>query len=82
MLTFFEIQTLEDWHEPAFVATDSSWEPDQAPIINQRRGIFIVYVIFIFMTTFFVLNIIITILITSYQWQTKNKYKLNQMSKT
>ena len=82
MLTFFEIQTLEDWHEPAFVATDSSWNPDEVAVKYQRRGLFLIYVVSIFMTTFFVLNIIITILISSYQWQTKTKYKLQELRLT
>lgn len=81
MLTFFEVQTLEDWHDPAFQAMDSQWDMDQGPKTNERRGIFLVFVIFIFMTTFFVLNIIITILISSYQDQTRNKYKLKEMKK-
>ncbi len=67
MLTFFEIQTLEDWHVPYFHAIDSSTEKDHGPNVNNRHYLFLLFVAFIFMTSFFVLNIIITILITSYQ---------------
>jgi len=81
MLTFFEIQTLEDWHIPAFYAIDAPLKEGFGPILNNRRAVIIIFIFFIFMTTFFILNIIITILITSYQWQTIKKYQLGTFDK-
>jgi hypothetical protein len=63
MLTFFEIQTLEDWYVPVFVAMDSSNDKDVGPILMNNQVLVLLYVVFVFMTTFFVLNTFITILI-------------------
>ena len=67
MLTFFEIETLGEWHERAFQAMDSQSDIDLHPIKNQRRYLILLFIAFIWITTFLILNLIITILISSYQ---------------
>jgi hypothetical protein len=66
MLTFFEIQTLENWNVATFIGLDSANEIDHGPIRNNRIALGFLYVLFIFLTTFFILNTFITILISSY----------------
>ena len=79
MLIFFEIQSTEDWNELLFRAIDASNEVDHGPIYNNRPWLFYIFLIFISTTTFFLLNFLITILITSYQYQSTKKYRLDDM---
>jgi hypothetical protein len=66
MLTFFEVQTLEDWYMPVFVAMDSANEIDQGPVFKNKVWMSMIYIVFVFLTTFFVLNTFITILICQF----------------
>jgi hypothetical protein len=66
MLTFFEVQTLEDWEEIAFKATDASDNVDFSPVKDNQRYVMVIFVLFIFVSHYFLLNIIITVLITNY----------------
>jgi hypothetical protein len=67
MLTFFEIQTLEDWEVPAIVSMHAADEIDESITKKTNKSyVMIIFVTFIFLTTFFILNMFITILITSF----------------
>lgn len=66
MLTHFQIQSLEDWLELIFHAVDSN-EVDHGPIIDNSKHALLIFVIFIFLTSFFMINVLITILIEGYQ---------------
>jgi len=66
MLTFFEVQTLEDWEEIAFKATDASDNVDFSPVKDNQKYVMVIFVLFIFVSHYFLLNIIITVLITNY----------------
>jgi hypothetical protein len=67
MLTFFEVQTLEDWIVPANLAIRSASKVDGAVTKEENKSyLLMLFVIFIFVTTFFILNIFITILISSF----------------
>jgi hypothetical protein len=64
MLTFFEVQLLEDWFEPIYRSIDSTPEKqDQGPKHNNRFGIAFMYYGFIFLMSLFILNLFISILI-------------------
>ena len=66
MLSFFEVQTLEDWIDIAFSAVDSSDKVDHGTVQDRHRYYMIIFVLFIFLGHYFLLNIIITILIYKY----------------
>lgn len=60
---------------------DSAGEIDVGPIPKNNIYIGTLYVLFVFMTTFFVLNTFITILICQFQWQTYVRYGLDALKK-
>lgn len=63
MVTFFEVSTLETWPDIMFDAVDSASEPDMAPQLFNRSWISILFIAFIFVTTFFVMNLFISVIV-------------------
>ena len=68
MLTFFEVESMEGWEEVAFEATNSGDVVDLTPHPLSKPYLILIFIIFLFVTTFFMLNVLITILITGYQF--------------
>ena len=69
MLTFFEVSTLETWPDIMFVATNSQSEMDKAPIVGNRKWIALLFISFIFVTTFFVMNLFISVIVGQFNEQ-------------
>ena len=66
MLTFFEISTLEMWPDNLYRAIDSASEVDHGPVLNNKPYMAILYIIFIFVTTFFVMNLFISVIVSKF----------------
>ena len=69
MVTFFEVSTLETWPDIMFAAIDSAAEPDMAPQPFNRSWISILFIAFIFVTTFFVMNLFISVIVGQFNEQ-------------
>lgn len=72
MSTFFEISTLEMWPDMMFLASDSVGI-DMVPQEKAREWVAIIYVIFIFLTTFFILNLFISVIVDKFNEQIKKR---------
>jgi hypothetical protein len=80
MRTFFEIQTLQDWHYAAWIGMNSSNEQDVAGIKNNNWGYVTMYIAFVFLTSYFVVNTFIVILIASFHELFSRKYGLDNVN--
>jgi hypothetical protein len=65
MLTFFEIATLEMWPDMMFAAIDSVGY-DKSPVEKNSPLVAFVYVLFIFVTTFFIMNLFISVIVDKF----------------
>ncbi len=72
MITFFEVSTLEMWPDVMFAAIDSTG-PDQGPVKNNRIIVSILFIVFIFITTFFVMNLFISVIVDKFNEEVKRK---------
>lgn len=63
MRTFFEVSTLETWPDIMFHAIDSQSKPDLHPIEDNRPWLSLLFISFIFVTTFFVMNLFISVIV-------------------
>jgi hypothetical protein len=72
MLTFFEISSLEMWPQLMFQAIDTV-EIDHIPKRNSRKAIALVFVSFIFLTSFFVMNLFISVIVDKFNQQIKKR---------
>lgn len=63
MRTFFEVSTLETWPDIMFAAIDSQDKSDLHPIRDNRTWIALLFISFIFVTTFFVMNLFISVIV-------------------
>lgn len=72
MLTFFEISTLEMWPDMMFNAQDSVGY-DQVGIYQHRPPIALLYVIYIFFTTFFIMNLFISVIVDKFNDEIKKR---------
>jgi hypothetical protein len=72
MLTFFEITTLEMWPDMMFAAIDSVGY-DKTPIEKNSPMVSTVYVLFIFVTTFFIMNLFISVIVDKFNEQIKKR---------
>jgi voltage-gated sodium channel type IX alpha len=72
MLTFFEICSLEMWPDIMFAAIDSV-KIDSVPKINNNPGIAILYIIYIFVTTFFIMNMFISVIVDKFNEEIKKR---------
>ena len=66
MLTFFVLSTQESWPVFMFEAMDSSTEIDGGPLLNNKPYMAILYVAFIFIMVFFVLNLFISVIVSKF----------------
>ena len=69
MTTFYEVSTLEMWPDIMFRAMDSNSEVDEGPIFNNRYELALLYISFIFITTFFVMNLFISVIVSKFNEQ-------------
>ena len=72
MITFFEVSTLEMWPDVMYAAIDSTG-PDQAPVKNNRIYVSVLFIVFIFITTFFVMNLFISVIVDKFNEEVKRK---------
>jgi hypothetical protein len=70
MQTWFEVSTLEMWPDIMFRAIDSSTEQDGWPVRDNKFGLSGLFVVFIFMTTFFAMNLFLSEVINKFQEET------------
>ena len=72
MMTFFEISTLEMWPSFMFNAIDSV-ELDHGPIKDNKIGVSLIFIIFIFFTTFFIMNLFISVIVDKFNDEIKKR---------
>ena len=64
MLTLFEISSLEMWPDYMFTAIDSRYE--ETPKLDNNKLNSLFFVLFIFITTFFILNLFVGVMIDKF----------------
>jgi len=72
MITFFEVSTLEMWPDVMHNAVDSVGL-DQRMIPDNKPQVSIVFVIYIFFTTFFVMNLFISVIVDKFNDEIKKR---------
>lgn len=72
MLTFFEISTLEMWPQNMFAAVDLVGY-DMVPRTDNSPSIALIFVIFIFLTTFFIMNLFISVIVDKFNEEIKKR---------
>lgn len=65
MMTFFEISTLEMWPDMMFSAIDAVGY-DKTPNEKNSPMVSLLYVIYIFVTTFFIMNLFISVIVDKF----------------
>ena len=79
MLSFFELSTMEQWSIPLFAAIDAVGY-DKIPIKNNNPSMCLLYVIYIFVVAFFILNLFVSIIIDKFNEETKKKQGSDKFS--
>jgi len=72
MLTFFEISTLEMWTGMMYAAIDSVGI-DHVPLKNNRPQVALIYIFFIFLTSFFIMNLFISVIVEKFNVEIKKR---------
>lgn len=72
MMTFFEISTLEMWPGMMYDAIDSV-SLDHVPIEGNNKMIAIIFIFFIFFTTFFIMNLFISVIVDKFNEEIKKR---------
>lgn len=72
MITFFEVATLEGWPDTLFAAIDSQGE-DLGPMKDARQYIAVMFIVFIFITTFFIMNLFISVVVDKFNDEIKKQ---------
>ena len=72
ILTFFEISTLEMWPHMMFDAIDGV-DIDHVPKVGNNTAVSIVFILFIFLTTFFIMNLFISVIVDKFNEQIKKR---------
>jgi len=65
MLTFFEISTLEMWPGMMYEAIDAV-DLDESPIENNNPNMSFIFILYIFVTTFFIMNLFISVIVDKF----------------
>ena len=72
--TFFEISTLEMWPDIMFAAVDSAIKVDGIPQKDNKPMIKLLFIFFIFFTTFFALGLFLNVMVDKFHEESeKNK---------
>jgi len=66
MLTFFCVATGEMWPDMMFDAIDSGTNIDDGPVFLNKPYIALLYILFIFVTCFFVMNLFISVIVSKF----------------
>lgn len=80
MTTFFEVSTLETWPDIMFAAIDSQSEPDLAPVKDGQPLVALLFISFIFVTTFFVMNLFISVIVGQFNEEKEKSEGSNKLS--
>jgi hypothetical protein len=72
MITFFEIATLEMWPGLMYAAIDSV-DLDHGPSKDNNKAISMIYIIYIFLTTFFIMNLFISVIVDKFNDEIKKR---------
>jgi predicted PurR-regulated permease PerM len=72
VLTFFEVCSLEMWPGFMYAAIDSVGE-NLVPIKNNRKAVALIFIIFIFLTTFFIMNLFISVIVDKFNEEIKKR---------
>ena len=72
MLTFFEITSLEMWPDRMFDAVDAVGY-DIVPRTEYNGMISLLYLIFIFLTTFFIMNMFVSVIVDKFNEEIKKR---------
>lgn len=72
MLTFFEISTLEMWPDMMFNAIDAVGV-DKVRKVKNREIMASIYIVYIFVTTFFVMNLFISVIVDKFNDELKER---------
>lgn len=72
MVTFYEISTLEMWPDMMFNAIDGVGV-DKVRKVNNSPAISAIYIIYIFVTTFFVMNLFISVIVDKFNDELKER---------
>jgi hypothetical protein len=72
VITFFEVATLENWPNLLFITIDSVG-PDVGPILDNRKYTAIFYVIYIFITVFFIMNLFVSVIVDKFNEEIQKK---------
>ena len=72
MMTFFEIATLEMWPDMMYAAIDST-KIDHVPKLDNNKFISLIFIIYIFFTTFFIMNLFISVIVDKFNEEIKKR---------
>jgi len=72
MMTFFEISTLEMWPGMMYAAIDGVGI-DEVPREKANQWVALIFVIFIFFTTFFIMNLFISVIVDKFNEEIKKR---------
>lgn len=72
MLTFFEISTLEMWPDNMFNAIDAKGE-NEVMEKDYKVHRSLIFVIYIFFTTFFIMNLFISVIVDKFNEEIKKR---------
>lgn len=72
MMTFFEISTLEMWPDMMFAAIDAVGY-DRTRKEKNTPSASLLYVVYIFVTTFFIMNLFISVIVDKFNEQIKKR---------
>lgn len=72
MITFFEISTLEMWPDVMFNAINSVGK-DQVMQRDHNRWMSLIFIIYIFLTTFFIMNLFISVIVDKFIGEIKKR---------
>jgi len=72
MMTFFEIATLEMWPDMMYAAIDST-TIDHVPKLDNDKFISLIFIIYIFFTTFFIMNLFISVIVDKFNEEIKKR---------
>lgn len=78
-ITFFEVSNLEGWPDILFSLIDGSGV-DQGPIADSRPWAAAVLIIYIFITTFFVMNLFISVIVDKFNDELRKKEGSNNFT--
>jgi hypothetical protein len=72
MLTFFEICSLEMWPGRMYAAIDAVGI-DHVPQLDYNIGVSLLFIIFIFLTSFFIMNLFISVIVDKFNEEIKKR---------